>query len=78
MLVTIHFHCFVQTSVIFRVSLVQDVSHLDLVVWWLIGTYVGIVSISAKWKRRGRHVKAWKEMKSYASLPRASPVLVTF
>lgn len=31
-LVTIHFHCFVQTSMIFRVSLVQGVSHLDPVV----------------------------------------------
>ena len=32
----------------------------------------------AKRKRRGRRAKAWTEKESYASLPRASPVLVTF
>ena len=32
----------------------------------------------AKRKRHRRHAKAWKEKESYASLPRASPVLVTF
>ena len=61
---------------IFRVSLVQDVSHLDPVVSWLIGTSC-FHFVLAKRKRHRRRAKAWKEKECYASLPRASPVSIT-
>ena len=56
---------------IFRVSLVQDVSHLDPVVSWLIGTSC-FHFLLAKRKKRVRRAKAWKKRESYASLSRAS------